>query len=257
MTQAHDPTSRPDLADLFRRYLHGQTAAQAEGLGHPEPSGEVEPYDAVPVQPVDARLAWHEALAAATHLAPSGKHAWTVPPDWPALVAAQEPAVSLAFCVGNFPQLVRDLHPLLHGVNVEALRPTSARPPEEATTLLEWAMQPRDEAGTLVAAGLLRLARRHDEAAALLARITAAPWQALRDNELAALAWHRGETAKAAALWQKMPDSVPVLFNRGMAALFLGRAADARALLTRAVEQLPDGDSWHHLGRLYLTLTGV
>jgi hypothetical protein len=248
--------TRPDVADLFRRYLQGQTTAQAEGLGHPEPSGEVEPYDAVPVQPVDARLAWHEAIAAATHLAPSTK-TWPVPPDWPALVAAQEPAVSLAFCVGNFPQMVRDLHPLLHGANIEALRPTSGQPAEVATTLREWAMQPRDEAGTLVAAGVLRLARRYDDTAQLLARITSPTWHAVRDNEVAALAWHRGETAKAEALWTLLPESVPVLFNRGMAALFLGRADDARALLSRAVEQLPDGDSWHHLGRLYLTLASV
>jgi hypothetical protein len=45
-----------------------------------------------------------------------------------------------------------------------------------------------------------------------------------------------------------------VLFNRGMAALFLGESADARAALSRAVALLPESSAWHHLARLYLTL---
>src|SRR5581483_2619950 len=52
------------------------------------------------------------------------------------------------------------------------------------------------------------------------------------------------------------PESVPVLFNRGMAALFLGRPAEAREDLRRAVGRLPEPDGWHHLGRLYLALAG-
>ena len=49
---------------------------------------------------------------------------------------------------------------------------------------------------------------------------------------------------------------MPVLFNRGMAALFTGQPADARADLRRAVEQIPESSGWHHLGRLYLALAG-
>jgi tetratricopeptide (TPR) repeat protein len=75
-------------------------------------------------------------------------------------------------------------------------------------------------------------------------------------NEEAALLWQRGEHAEAARRWGQMPDSVPVLFNRGMAALFLGRPADARAALRQAVERLPEASGWHHLGRLYLALAG-
>ena len=47
---------------------------------------------------------------------------------------------------------------------------------------------------------------------------------------------------------------IMVLFNRGMAALFLNRAKEARPLLSQAVEQLSEDDGWHHLGRLYLAL---
>jgi hypothetical protein len=45
-----------------------------------------------------------------------------------------------------------------------------------------------------------------------------------------------------------------VLFNRGMAALFLGQPAKARNWLARAADQLPETSGWHHLGRLYLAL---
>jgi hypothetical protein len=55
-------------------------------------------------------------------------------------------------------------------------------------------------------------------------------------------------------LWQAQEASVPVLFNRGMAALFLGRAAQAREPLTQAVAGLPETSAWHHLAQLYLAL---
>src|SRR6516225_8460682 len=115
MTQTHEPSGPTplSLADLFRRYLEGQAAACADGLGSPETAGEVVPHEAAPVQPVDPRLAWDDALAVVRYY-PSARAAqtWAVPPEWPAVVAAHEPAVALAFCAGNFPQLVRNLHPL-------------------------------------------------------------------------------------------------------------------------------------------------
>jgi tetratricopeptide (TPR) repeat protein len=241
------------LSELFTRYLQGQAVAQAEGLGYAESEGEVEPYDVAPVQPVDPQLAWREALAAALHLAPATK-TWPVPPEWPSLVAAQEPAFAPAFCLGNFPQLVRDLAPLLRGSDLTTLYPKPAQP-QEAPALRTWAAQSGEAPRLLLAAGALRLAGHFDEAAALLERVTDGAWQAARDNEKAALAWHRGKAEQALALWQAQAESVPVLFNRGMALLFLGRAVEARSPLARAVQQLPEGGSWHHLGRLYLTLT--
>src|SRR5437762_12209857 len=111
----------PPLSELFADYLRSQTAAQSEGLGFAETGGEVEPFEAVPVQPVDPKQAWTDAVAAAEHFAAT-KAAWTLPPDWPATVAAQEPAVALAFCLGNYPQMVRNLHPLLGCGDLAALR---------------------------------------------------------------------------------------------------------------------------------------
>ena len=84
-----------------------------------------------------------------------------------------------------------------------------------------------------------------------------AVWKALRANEEAALAWHRGQAEEALALWRTQKASVPVLFNRGMAALFLGRPTEAQTVLREAVAQLPDTSAWHHLGHLYLALTSA
>ena len=112
----------------------------------------------------------------------------------------------------------------------------------------------------LLAAGILRLGRQFDDAAELLGRhqaSTPADWQAARANEEGALAWHRGEVEEAVTLWQQQPPSAPVLFNRGMAALFLGKPAEARPLLAEAVAQLSEQSGWHHLGHLYLALADL
>jgi hypothetical protein len=255
MKPTRDASDRPadlSLAELFRTYLRQQAAAQAAGLGHAEPCEEVVPYESVPVQPVDPRLAWGDAFAVVPHLA-AALPTLAVPPDWPTLVTAQEPAVAVAFSLGNFPQMVRNLHPLLAGGDLAALRAVPAR--SAATpALVEWARRTRG-AQTLLAAGVLRLAGAFDDAEALLRGAdVSAPWQALRDNEAAALDWHRGRADQALASWQAQPASVPVLFNRGMAALFLGKITDAHAALTEAVGQLPETSAWHHLGHLYLAL---
>jgi hypothetical protein len=255
-------TSR-SVTELFRQYLGRQMAAQAEGLGFADPDGQVVPHEAAPVQPVDPRLAWEDALAVVRWSkrgeAPVAALRWETPPDWPGLVAAQEPAIALAFCVGNFPQMVRNLQPLLSGGDLTALRQTPTRPANVPPALLQWANTVRGYPQLLLAASVLRLSRRFDEAHALLKAPgkTPAEWQALRANEEAALAWHRGDAEEALTLWQAQKPSVPVLFNRGMAALFLGRPAGAGTALEQAVAQLPETSAWHHLGHLYLALTAV
>ena len=71
---------------------------------------------------------------------------------------------------------------------------------------------------------------------------------------VAALAWHEGKSKQAMALWEKQEPSTPVIFNRGMAALFTGNAKAAQEALTAAVGAIPETSPWHHLGRLYLAL---
>jgi hypothetical protein len=254
MAPIEQPTDKPTtLSELFTRYLQRQVHARGHGLGFAESGGEVVPHEAVPVQPVDPQLAWNDALAVTAHF-PGGPpvSSWSVPSDWPALVAAQEPAVALAFCLGNFPQLVRDFHPLLNG-DLAAIRLAPGRPTPDLS-LQEWAARNRGYPQVLLAAGVLRLARHFDQAEKLLRPPAPAEWHLLHANETAALAWHVGRADEALALWNGQPDSVPVLLNRGMAALFQGFFADARTNLAKAVEALPDSSAWHHLGHLYLAL---
>jgi tetratricopeptide (TPR) repeat protein len=239
------------------RYLRRRTEDQTEGLVSKDASGEVVPFEAAPVQTVDPRLAWDEALAGLKMFG-AVSASLKAPPDWPVLVASQEPAVALAFAVGNFPQLVRHVQPLLHA-KVTELRPGAGRPiavPE----LLKWAAQTakkKQYPESLLAVGALRLARQFDKADELIAKQrndVPAEWQAAFANEDAALAWHRGRADEALKLWRSQAESVPVLFNRGMAALFTGKAADARTALNAAIGKLPEEGAWHHLGRLYLAL---
>lgn len=260
MTQNPHPTALPPLSELLAHYLQRQAQAQEAGLVGGDVSGEVVPFEAAPVQPVDPRLAWNEALAAVRLLQGKAEpQQWQVPPDWPTLVAAQEPAMALACCLGNFPQLVRNLHPLLHATDLAALRPNSSRP-VATPSLLDWAGQvarKKQYPQTLIAVGALRLARHFDRAAEMIKGYQAdvpAAWRAAWANEEAALAWHQGQGEKALKLWQAQPTSVPVLFNRAMAALFLEQSDQARPALQEAVAQLPEDSAWHHLGKLYLAL---
>jgi hypothetical protein len=254
---------QPNLVQLLRNYLDRQAGAHATGLPASDRTGEVLPYEAGPVQPIDAKLAWDEALAATRCFAPdTSDRSWGVPPAWSNLVAGHEPVVALAFCLGNFPQLVRDLHPLLGSANLAELRPTGARS-VPVPGLREWVTQvkgTKQAPQLLLAAGILRLAKQFDEAAELLDAREAAvtpQWRGAWANEQAALAWQRGQGEKARALWDAQPSSVPVAFNRGMAALFFGDTAAARASLGRAVAGLPEDGSWYHLARLYLALAAA
>jgi hypothetical protein len=253
-----NPT-QPSLHDLLARYLDRQASAHEEGLGPADLGGEVVPYDAVPVQPVEPRLAWTEALDVLRALKlPADARSCPVPAEWPTLVASHEPEVALPFCLGNFPQMVRHLPGLLHAPEGGALR-GPAGPAVPVPGLREWAERTA-RAGeypqALLAVAALRLARQFDAAGALLSQVTNVPaaWRGLRANEEAALAWHRGDLEAAAASWRGQAESVPVLFNRGVAALFLGQSAEARTSLIRAAAQLPEDGAWHHLARLYLAL---
>src|SRR5438094_8685532 len=119
-----DRPVQPALSELFAGYLQRQASHQAAGIAAPQSVGEVVPFEAVPVQPVDAGLAWTEAVAVSRYFQPQGKTPdWRVPPEWPALVSAQEPAAALSFSFGNYPQLVRNLHMLWHATKLPPVRP--------------------------------------------------------------------------------------------------------------------------------------
>jgi hypothetical protein len=248
----------PSVAEMTARYLQRQVDAHAAGLGFRDVAGEVLPFEVLPVQPVDPRLAWDEATAVLSAFHRNDSiGTFQAPPDWSCFVASHEPAFALAFSAGNFPQLVRHLHPLLHAKKLSGLRPGT--PAAEASPdAVEWpGLSQRDFPQLLITLGLLRVTRQFERAAELLRmRESEVPgkWQAAWANETAALAWHRGQVEEAEMLWQTQGPTPAALFNRGMAALFADRPADARPLLAKAVAQLPDDGGWHHLGSLYLAL---
>ncbi len=249
---------QPQLDDLLSRYLSRQAGAHADGLATFD-AGEVTPYEAGPVQPIDPKPAWDEALAALVHFQPSEKHQLAAPLHWPQLVANHEPVVALAWCVGNFPQLVRNFHQILHQANLTKLKPSGGRA-VSAPALVDWAGQviaKKKFPDALLALGTLRLAKQFDEADALMHTLAAQvpqSWRAAWNNEVAALAWHRGNADEARRLWNAAAPSLPIQFNRGMAELFSGNADGARALLQATFAQIPETSAWHHLARLYLTL---
>src|SRR5271166_5406077 len=106
----HETPVQPSLDHLLAGYLRRQAEAHSAGLAVVDPTGEVQPFEAGPVQPIDPKPAWDEAVAAVRLLAPGVEtRSWQAPPQWPQLVGAHEPATALAFSLGNFPQLVRNL----------------------------------------------------------------------------------------------------------------------------------------------------
>ena len=251
--------TQPKVADLLARFLNQQVQSQQDGLTDLTASAEVTPFDAGPVQAVDARVAWEGAVAAAAFFqsgTPAGA-TLSVPPQWGNLVAEQEPAMALAFCLGNFPQMVRNFHLMLQKSLPAPVAPSACRP---MPALADWANQvaaKKQYPQVLLALGTLRLAKSFAVANAyVLANEATIPsqWRACWNNEKAALAWHEGDGKKALALWDALEPAVPVLFNRGMAQLFLGNKAKARESFTPCVAQLPESNSWHHLAHLYLAL---
>jgi tetratricopeptide (TPR) repeat protein len=255
---SHDTTTPPRLTELLARYLDRQAEAQRLGAVAAEP--EVTPYEAGPVQPVDAKLAWDEVQVALAFYGSAETRERPALPHWPVLVAQQEPVVALVFSLGNFPQLVRNFHLLLTGAaDLAALRPTPGRPVDVPLLVeaADEAVRQHDFPQALLALGGLRLAKQFEAAercAQALAAAVPELWRPGWENERAALAWHAGQPEEARQRWQHLPASAPVLFNRGLAELFLGQPAAAREPLEAAVAQLPRRSAWQHLGRLYLTL---
>jgi tetratricopeptide (TPR) repeat protein len=248
----------PDLPTLFRQYLEKQTAARATGLAEAAP-GEVVPLDAVPLQPVDPKAAWSAALEAAAFYGDELISMPTVTNSWPQLVAQCEPELALPFCLGNYPQLVRTLAPFVGPTEFTRLRPMESHARRNTNVDLD----PPPSNGTshpvqlLLHAALLRLMKDFDRASDVLrkhADKVPAEYRAAWANEEAALAWQRGRAEEALATWQSQPDSPPVLFNRGLAALFSDRTNDAPSLLKKAISQISDDSPWYHLGSFYLAV---
>lgn len=240
------PNGQPTLADLMVRFLATRPdAATAAAVGPAE--GEVEPHEVAAGFAVDPRAAWTDATV--------GVGKVPMPPEWAGLVGQPSAAFAVPMAAGNFPQRVKDLHPLLANFDPAKLRPTATQAVAGLSGLRYWISKQSagDENGRLLAAGIARAVGDAERAAALLAGL-ASPAAA---NERAALLWQTGRCDEALAAWEALPDSPTVLFNRGMARLFLGRYAEARVALSEAVAGLPEAGGWHALGRLYLAVAEI
>ncbi|MSQ97289.1 MAG: hypothetical protein EXR98_22420 [Gemmataceae bacterium] len=257
---SYDTSVQTELSDLLAGYLEKQADAQAAGIANFD--GEVLPYEVGPVQPLDPKLAWDEALAVLPFYTKTSPQRRQAPPHWSQLVAGHESIVAIAFSAGNFPQLMRNFQTILMHPNLAEMRPTAGHPASVAD-LLPWAEEvarKKKFPEMLLALGALRLARHFDEGAKFIQSQDAdipADWRNGWENEKAALLWHQGRAEEARKIWDTLAATVPVLFNRGMAALFAGDRAAAKQHLSAAVTKLPTTSAWHHLGRLYLTLADL
>ncbi|MBX9623056.1 MAG: hypothetical protein K2X82_04505 [Gemmataceae bacterium] len=256
MTPNHTPNGQPSLADLTVRFLATRPDAAAAAAVGPA-DGEVEPHEVAAGFRVEPRAAWADATA------PVGLVKLPVPADWAGLVGQPAAAFAVPMAAGNFPQRVKDLHPLLTKFDPAALRPTGSPPAVGSNALRTWVekqAKAADPAGRLLAAGVARAAGDVERAGAILTDAEAlctGDLRAVWENERAALLWQTGRCDEAAAAWDAMTDTPAVRFNRGMARLFLGRSAEARAELAKAVEALPEAGGWNALARLYLAVAEI
>jgi tetratricopeptide (TPR) repeat protein len=254
MSHTKPPTIAALTAGYLRRTEDAETlTAAADALG------EVQPHEVTIGYRAEPRLAWQESLQVLTAF---GRKAQSIPApaEWGTLVARQDGVAALPFALANYPQRVRDLANLLTAGNLGDLLPKSTETTPLSSGLSTWGNK-HAESGELphilIVAATYRAARDFDKAQEILSGLkksVGVEWQTIIANEEAALLWHRGDFAGATKVWFSLPDSPPVRFNRGMASLFLGRAAEAKTELAAAVAALPETGAWHHLASLYLSL---
>ena len=228
---AQDPTAQPTIDSLMLRFLANRSdAANAVETGE----SEVEPHEIAAGFRVNSHAAWLDATA------PFGI-AVAAPPEWTAFISMPAAAFAQSMAAGHFPQRVKDLQPLLAKFNPKELCPTGTQPPLPAFSGMRGWVAKNGSANPQVAAGISRMLGDFDIAESLLRNTSDA------ENERAALLWQRGKCAEALAAWDALPDSPAVLFNRGMARLFMGRIAESRDALQQAIDSIPETSGWHAL----------
>jgi hypothetical protein len=235
---------QPSLEDLMVRFLahHSDAAATAVEFGE----GDVEPHEVATGFRVDPWAAWNDATSQITAATAP------LPPDWANLVNQPASTFAVPMAIGNFPQRVRDLQPLLARFEPTELRPSGSQLASPGLSALRHWISKISTTQPLVAAGLARLIGDFDNAEKLLTTNDAAG-----ANERVALLWHRGQCSQALSAWNALPESPAVLFNRGMASLFLGKMSDAKTLLTKAAAALSETSGWKTLALLYLSVADI
>jgi tetratricopeptide (TPR) repeat protein len=243
-----NPTAQPTIEDLMVRFFAARSDAAAAAVETGE--SEVEPFEVAAGFRVDPRAAWLDATAALASGGNAPPPAGQPPTEWAALVSQPAAAFAVPMAAGHFPQRVKDLQPLVKFSPAE-LRPSGTQAPTPGFSgLRNWIVK-NAPTHPLIASGIARTLGDFDTAAKLLDSVPTAV------NDRAALLWQKGECAEALTAWESMPESPAVLFNRGMARLFMGHTADAREPLQKAIEAIPEASGWHSLARLYLAVAEI
>lgn len=241
----------PSLETLLSGFLTADRTPMPE-------MGEVEPYQATPINWVEPALLWSDALAVAKHLLPT-KAAETFAPsrfplssDWSQLVRGLAPQTFVFFALGHAPAMVRDV--------TQWLAPRSTADAEEGN-VIPWSptqdlrREPRD---LLMSQACARLGGSMEAAKAWIEQAEfPADWASLVANERAVLHWARGDRDTARRGWEALPVSPVRDFNLGLAALVDGSSEAATRHFSAAAAKLSDTDPWHHLALLYLTVTDL
>jgi tetratricopeptide (TPR) repeat protein len=254
MSREHKDMPVPGLQELFRQLLGERIQAAAGGfLG--ERLLEVVPYQGLPPLAIDAGLAWAEALEAARAFE-LPTNSLECPSGWAELVADAAPTACVPMCLGNFPQMVRDVKALAEIANLPSLRPQPRSAPVADSGVRSWRSSDTSLPVRLARAGLLRLCGDYAEAKQVLAEMPKARGELKSAllNERAALAWHQGDHETADGLWKQAKEEIPILFNRGLAMLFCGEAAQSKPLFDRVLGDLPASSGWRQLAELYLAV---
>ena len=242
-------SAQPTIDALMVRFLAGRSDAAGAAVEMGE--SEVEPHEVAAGFRVDPRAAWLDATAAPTLGGDAPPPAVQPPSEWAALVSQPAAAFAVPMAAGHFPQRVKDLQPLLAKFNPNELRPSGIQASSPGYPgLRSWVVK-NGSAHPRIAAGIARTLGDFDAADELLANATDC------GNDRAANLWAKGECSEALAAWDEMSDSPVAYFNRGMARLFLGQFAQARASLQEAVDAIPETSGWNALARLYLAVAEI
>ncbi len=240
-------STQPTIDSLMVRFLASRSDAAHAAVEMSE--GEVEPHEVVAGFQVDPRAAWLDATAAFT-IGGNAPPPAGLPTEWSSLVAQPATAFALPMAAGHFPQRVKDLQPLLVQSDLGDLRPHVGQHPVPGFSGLRNWLARNGSTQPHVAAGIARILGDFNTAANLLTATEC-------ENDRAALLWATGECEAAQAAWDAAAESPAVLFNRGMARLFLGHIAESREWLRKAVEAIPEASGWNALARLYLAVAEI
>lgn len=245
---ASNPSAQPTIESLMVRFLANRSDAATAAVETGE--SEVEPYEVAAGFRVDPRAAWLDATAQITTGGNAPPPGGQLPNEWSALVGQPAAAFAVPMAAGHFPQRVKDLQPMLAKFNPNELRPSGTQAPTPGfASLRNWIAKNGDK-NPLVAAGIARTLGDFETADKILSASAS-------DNDRVATLWAKGKCAEALAAWDAMTETPAVLFNRGMAKLFMGQFVEAKPALQKAIDTIPETSGWNALARLYLAVAEI